>query len=440
MTKSKITEYDYSEEKRRVIFLIDSKSFYASVESVELGMNPLQSLLVVMSEQENTNGGLVLAASPLAKKRLGISNVTRQRDVPNVPGLIKVPPRMNLYIAENLRINNIYRQYTADNMLLPYSIDESILDMTDTWAFFGNTPEKVALKIQKQVRSETGIYLTVGIGDSPVLAKLALDIEAKHAKNLTGIWHYEDVPDKLWPITKLHDVWSIGSKTANKLEKMGIHSMYDLAHQDPYSFRDKMGLMGEQLYALSWGVDRSNLADVITTQSKSYSNSQVLPRDYYKKEEIEIVVREMTDQVATRIRAHNKNVCLVSLFIGYSFDESKKQGAHGVKKQQRIEPTNNTKILMTVMVKLFEKHWHGEVIRHIGIDFGDIIADFGLQMDLFQQPERVVQDKKIDQVVDDLRQRFGTMSIMRAMSKEKGGTAINRAGLVGGHNGGNTYD
>jgi DNA polymerase V len=312
--------------------------------------------------------------------------------------------------------------------------------MTYSWRLFGKTPEEVAFKIQKQVRAETGIYLTVGIGDSPVLAKLALDIEAKHAKNLTGIWHYEDVPRKLWPITKLTDVWSIGSRTARKLNLMGIHSMYDLSHQDPYLFRSKLGLMGEQLLALSWGIDRSDLTETIRPKNKSYSNSQVLPRDYSQQAEIEIVIREMADQVATRIRAHQKQTCLVSLFIGYSFSESEKQESHGFRKQCRISPTNDTNALMAVMINLFRKHWRGEIIRHIGIDYGGLVDDTGVQLNLFEQPEHILKTNKIDQVVDEIRQRFGTTALMRAMSKEVGGTAINRASLVGGHNGGNSYD
>lgn len=439
VNKQKI-EYNYTQEERRVIFMIDSKSFYASVECVERGYNPLKALLVVMSEQENTNGGLVLAASPMAKKKLGISNVTRQRDIPVCNELVIAIPRMNLYIQENLRINNIYRQYTDDAHLLPYSVDESILDMTHSWRLFGKTPEEVAFKIQKQVRAETGIYLTVGIGDSPVLAKLALDIEAKHAKNLTGIWHYEDVSRKLWPITKLTDVWSIGARTARKLNLMDIHSMYDLSHQDPYLFRSKLGLMGEQLLALSWGIDRSDLTETIRPKNKSYSNSQVLPRDYSQRAEIEIVIREMADQVATRIRAHQKQACLVSLFIGYSFSESEKQESHGFRKQCRISPTNDTNTLMAVMINLFRKYWRGEIIRHIGIDYGGLVDDTGVQLNLFEQPEHILKTNKIDQVVDEIRQRFGTTALMRAMSKEVGGTAINRASLVGGHNGGNSYD
>lgn len=435
-----ISEYNYLSEKRRVFMLIDSKSFYASVESVKRGLNPLKSILVVMSEQANTNGGLVLAASPTAKKQLGITNVMRQRDLPQDQRLVITHPRMNLYIQENLKINQIYREYTTEDKVLPYSIDESILDLTETWGFFGPTPEQVARQIQERVRKETGIYLTIGIGDSPVLAKIALDIEAKHDKQLMGVWHYDDVPNKLWPITKLNDIWSIGNRTAVKLDKMGIHSVYDIAHQDPYFFRAKLGIIGEQLYALSWGVDRTELTDVIVPKSKSYSNSQVLPRDYHKRDEIEVVIREMADQVASRIRSHKKQTSLVSLFIGYSFAEAEKQGSHGFRKQLRIQPTNDTRNLMRIMIDIFEKYWQGEVIRNIGIDYGGLIDDVGVQLDLFNQPEKQINSNKIDKVVDELRKRFGTTAIMRAMSKTEGGTAINRATLVGGHNGGNSYD
>lgn len=433
-------EYAYQYESKRVFFVIDSKSFYASVESVKRGLNPLKSILVVMSEAANTNGGLVLAASPSAKKKLGITNVMRQRDLPKDMRLVITHPRMNLYIQENLRINQIYRDFTTEDKLLPYSIDESILDMTDTWAFFDKTPQLVARQIQERVRKETGIYLTIGIGDSPVLAKIALDIEAKHSPSLIGNWHYEDVPQKLWSITKLDDVWSIGARTAKKLNAMNIYKIGDIAHQDPYKFRDKMGLVGEQLYALSWGIDRTDLTDELKPKSKSYSNSQVLPRDYKKRGEIEVVIREMADQVATRIRAHQKQTTLVSLFIGYSFEESQIQGNHGFRKHCRINPTNDSRTLMATMIDLFNKHWDGEVIRNIGIDYGGLIDDVGVQLDLFKQPERQIKNNKINQVIDEIRKKYGTTSIMRAMSYSDGGTAINRANLVGGHNGGNSYE
>lgn len=376
----------------------------------------------------------------MAKKYLGISNVTRKRDVPNIKGLVKAQPRMNLYIKENLRVNRIFSKYTEERSILPYSIDESILNLTYTWHLFGKTPEEVALKIQKEVRETIGIYLTVDIGDSPVLAKLALDIEAKHSKNLTGIWHYEDVPEKLWPITKLNDVWSIGSRTAKKLNLIGINSMYDLAHQDPYEFRSKMGIIGEQLYGLSWGVDRSDITKRIKPKSKSYSNSQVLPRDYKTKEEICVVLKELADQVASRIRSHKKQVTLINLFVGYSYEECARQKSNGIKKQIRVSPTNDSKQLMDIVVKTFSNYWTGQIIRNVSLSYGGIVDDSGVQLNLFDSPEKSIKHRQSDRLIDEIRERFGTTALMRATSQEKGGTALARASLVSGHNGGNTYD
>ncbi len=240
--------YDYSHEPHRVIFLIDNKSFYASVESIERGLDPLKTVLVVMSEQENTNGGLILATSPMAKKMYGLkSNVSRQRDLPNEPHLIVVPPRMNLYIKKNLAINDIFRQFVADEDLWPYSIDESILDLTHTWRLFGKTPRAVAKLIQATVHQQLGLRTTVGMGENPVQAKIALDVYAKHNSDLLGEITYATVPETIWRIKNMTDVWSIGHRTAAHLARMGITSMYELAHANPYALKQELGILGTQL-------------------------------------------------------------------------------------------------------------------------------------------------------------------------------------------------
>ncbi|MBS9334705.1 Y-family DNA polymerase [Fructobacillus sp. M1-13] len=436
----------YEEEARRVIFLIDSKSFYASVECVERGLNPLKAMLVVMSHQENLKGGLVLASSPMAKKKLGISNVTRQYAVPDHPGLVKAEPRMNLYIQKNLEINAIYKRYVDDAHLLPYSIDESILDVTDFWQLFADSPEALAKQIQQDVRNEMGIYLSIGIGDSPVLAKLALDLEAKKAKHLLATWHYENVADKLWPVTDFSSVWSIGRKTAKKLNAWGINTVGDLAHYNPYVLKKKLGLMGEQLFALSWGIDRSDLAESIQIKNKSYGNSQVLPYNYQDRESIRVVILEMADQVASRLRAHGVQAGLVSLYLGYgqekiAFDERHDRQT-GLHQTVRIEPTNQTKVMMRVLEGVFTRYWNGQAVRHIGVTMADLGPDKVQALSLFDEPkedQRKPQDP-VDQVVDQLRKRFGAAAIVRSLSLERGGRAIERAGLVGGHNGGNAYD
>lgn len=432
--------YDYAKESRRVVFMIDSKSFYASCESVELGLNPLRSILVVMSTAENTNGGLVLAASPMAKKLFGISNVMRTRDVPKDNRIIVVPPRMNLYIKYNLAIHEIFKSFAAEEDIQPYSIDESLIDMTDSWKLFGDSPREVARKIQLKVKEELGIYLTVGIGDNPLLAKFALDMEAKRTHSLIGEWHYEDVQDKLWPVTQLDDFWSIGHKTAEKLNKLGINSMYDLAHYNPFLLKQKFGVIGGQLYAFSWGIDRALIRDKYVPKAKSYGNSQVLPRDYTKQEEIEIVLREIAEQMATRIRSHHKAATVISLGIGYSFRAKEETRKRGFGHSMKINATNDNGLLAAYAITLFRDKWQGEAVRNISISCAGLVDDNVVQLNLFDTKYKTLKNRNLDRTVDDIRKKYGFTSLIKLSSKSVGATAVQRAGLVGGHAGGNSYE
>lgn len=432
--------YDYQHEPRKIIFMIDSKSFYASVESVERGLNPLKSVLVVMSTVDNTGDGLVLASSPMAKKLYGITNVTRGSELPkNDKRLLKVPPRMNLYIKKNLEIKKIFESYVANEDLLPYSIDESLLDITKSWKLFGSTPYEVARRIQLEVKEKMGIYLTIGIGDNPLLAKLALDIEAKHNHSLIGEWHYEDVPDKLWPVEQLSSVWSIGKKTAQKLKKLGINTIYDLAYTNPYFIKEELGVMGSQLFALSWGVDRSIISEKYVPKSKSFGNSQVLPKNYSNKEEIETVLKELAEQVGARLRSNSVACTVVSIGIGFAY-KLRQQGSKGFGHSMKIDATNSNQELRKYIVKLFEDKWHGEPIRHISFSCGNLVDDNIEQLDLFDTENVKHKNKEIDKTVDEIRKKYGFKSIVKLDSKSKGATAINRTGLIGGHAGGNAYE
>ncbi len=207
----------------------------SSCEAVQRGLNPLKVPLVVMSEAENTNGGLILATSPEAKKLFHLqANVSRQRDLPQDPRLMIVPPRMNLYIERNLKINKTFSEFTSEAEIKPFSIDESILQMSNYWHLFGSSPREVARKIQLEIRKRLGLYTTVGIGDNPVQTKIALDIYTKHNDDFIGEIHYETVPQTIWTIPEITDVWGIGTRTAKRLQRLPIHNMYELAHVNPY--------------------------------------------------------------------------------------------------------------------------------------------------------------------------------------------------------------
>lgn len=425
--------FDYSKEPSRDIICIDCKSFYGSVECVERGLNPLKAKLVVMSypsDDPNLRGsGLILAATPAAKVAYRISNVSRARDLPfpYPEDLIIASPRMALYMRKNMEINNIYKEYADEQNHAVYSIDESFLDVTDSLRMFGaKNANELARMIQIDVYKRTGIYTTVGIGDNPLLAKFALDLESKKNPNMRAEWRYEDVREKLWTIDTLTDVWGIGRKTAVKLYHMGIFNMRDLAHANFYELKEKFGVLGTQLFASSWGIDRSFLGQKYSPKSKLIGNSQVLNRDYTRRNEIEIVIKEMADQVATRLRRSGAKAEVVALWIGYSMGYIDRSGNRGFSQQMKVPATNSSKQIASYLLQIFNRHYKYQDIRHVGVNCSKLVFSNALQLDLFADPDEQVRDLKVDYVVDTIRKKYGFKSIVHANSLLEGGRAIAR--------------
>lgn len=204
-----------------------------------------------------------------------------------------VPPQMALYIEENLRMQKILSGYTSLEEIHSYSIDESFMDVTESINLFYPDiknkyvqMDRLAQKLQREVLERTGLYITVGMGDNPLLAKIAMDNYAKHNKNMRALIRYEDVPEKIWTIPKMTDFWGIGKGTERTLNKLGIYSIKDLAHAN--------------------GIDETNVRDRHIKKSESYSNSQILPRDYERREEIVLVIKEMAERLAIRLRKGKK--------------------------------------------------------------------------------------------------------------------------------------
>ena len=441
-----MANFDYSCEPVRDILFIDVKSFYASVECKMRGLDPLDTMLVVMSKADNTGNGLILASSPLAKKVLGISNVTRANNLPNHPDLIIAPPRMNLYVKENMKINNIFRNYVADEDLLIYSIDESILDVTQSLNLFVPSKSKtrsekrweLARIIQRDIYRQTGLYVTVGIGDNPLLAKLALDNESKHNKSLKAEWKYKDVETKVWGIPDITDFWGINTRTQKRLYRIGVDTVYDLANLSPsqklslFNGKSGLGVIGKQIYHHANGIDRTILSEEMPkTKSKSYGNSQVLPRTYYLQDEIELVVKEMAEQVAARIRRHHCLTQCVALFIGGAYD-----GERGFHHQMKVYATDNTKKLTESCLYIFRKYYNGFPVRHVGVTYSNLLFTEVRQLDLFTDPEEEIKQQNIDRIIDKIREKYGFTALIHASSKLEGGRSVARSNLVGGHAGG----
>ncbi len=443
MLKNQNPKFDYTREPSRDILCIDCKSFYASVECVALNLDPLTAKLVVMSypsdHTEERGSGLILASSPAAKKAYGITNISRARDLPfpYPSDLHIVPPRMAYYMKKNQQINAIYQTYVDESNHHVYSVDESFLDVTNSLDLFqAKNAQELATVICKDVFQQTGIYTTVGIGDNPLLAKLALDNGAKNEASRIAEWRYEEVANKVWQISPLTNFWGIGHRTAKRLNQMGITSVYDLAHADYYRLKEKMGVIGTQLFAHAWGIDRSFLGEKYVPKSKSIGNSQILNRDYTRREEIKIVIKEMADQVGTRLRREHIKAQVVSLWVGFSLGYTDSQGKTGFHQQLKVEATNSSQKLATILLTLFNNQYRQQDIRSIGVNCSHLIYTDSLQLNLFDDPEEQVNAAKIDFVVDKIRQKYGFKSIVHAHSLLEGGRAIARSSLVGGHAGG----
>ena len=320
----------------------------------------------------------MLAASPLVKKEYGVKTGTRIYEIPQKANIDIVEPRMSVYLQKNMEILRIFKRYVAKEDLLVYSIDESFLDVTKSHKLFGSTHD-IARKIQRDVWRELGLVLTVGIGDNPLLAKLALDHQAKHdeQRGFIGEWRYEDVPYKLWKIEALIDFWGIGQKTEANLNRIGIRNMYDLAQYDIGKLKEKFGVIGQQLYFHAHGIDRTVLSDTYTPESTSFSRNQILNRDYSVKHDIETVIRDMTDENVARLRKHRLMTGVVKLTIGYSRDTVLGGFSHQIK----IEATDSSKKLKAHMLFIFHKHYKDNMpVRVINVTFGKLQIKQSLQL------------------------------------------------------------
>lgn len=421
--------FDYNFEPRGDYLCIDCKSFYASVECVSRGLNPLTTMLVVLSGADRP-GGLVLAASPTAKRVLGITNVTRKYELPDPPDLICVPPRMKVYIETNIKIVNIIRRYVSDEDIHVYSIDELFIRYDKVKNLYGNCDVKLFAKaLMRKILQETGIYTTTGIGDNMLLAKLALDNEAKHNPDMIADWRYEDVPTKVWGIQNITDFWGIGERTARNLYRRGIDTVKELTNANPYLLKSSMGAIGAQLHAHANGIDRSRIDQKYRPLEKSVSNSQVLLRDYRKIEEIEIIIREMSDLVASRLRKIHAQTQCISLSIGYSHTEA----ATGFSRQLKIPATASAKQIATYALQIFRQKYEHAYVRTVGVSCSKLVYQTGLQLDLFSDPEELIQQEKLDYLCDEIRNRYGFQTLVHASYLMPGATAISRSSKVGGH-------
>lgn len=295
---------------------------------------------------------------------------------------------------------------------------------------FGSTQE-IAEKIQADILRELRLFVTVGIGDNLLLSKLALDNAAKHQEDGIATWRYENVPDTIWKIKSLEDMWGIGHRTAENLKRLGIFSVYALSQAPPPLLKSRLGVIGEQLYYHSHGIDYSKINEKYVPVSKSYGKSQILERDYHDPWEVVIVIQEMAEEIAMRLRKQHVNTSVVHIGIRYSKFSVKS----GFRHQMKIDATSSNKELVGHFLTLFWKFYENEAVRQVELSCGVITRKAGLQLNLFENPERNINQEQLDTTIDKIRQRYGFRSMMHASSLLTGATGLKRSGMVGGHKG-----
>ena len=357
-------------ESKSIIICIDLKSFYASVECVERGLDPFKTNLVV-ADPTRSKSTICLAITP-AMKALGIRNRCRIHEIPENIEYITAMPRMQLYIDYSAKIYGIYLRYVSKEDIHVYSVDECFIDVTNYLSLYHLSAREMAVELMKAVMDETGITATAGVGTNLYLAKIAMDIVAKHVDDHIGILDEFSYREQLWEHTPLSDFWRIGSRTERKLAGYGIHTMGDIAMASLTSedwLYKMFGIDAELLIDHAWGYETCRMRDIKNYHSEehSLSNGQVLMRNY-TFEEAGVIVREMTDNLVLDLFEKGMVTNSVTLWIAYDH-RYEHEASKGTVKLSK--PTNSSSEIIEAVVELYQKI----ADRHTGIRRLDVCAN-----------------------------------------------------------------
>mgnify|MGYP003311324806 CR=1 FL=1 len=265
----------------RTILHCDMNNFYASVECVERGLDPFEVDLVV-ADPERCNTTICLAISPKMKSR-GIRNRCRLFEIPDGIEYITAMPQMKKYMEFSSKIYSIYLRYIAKEDIYPYSIDEMFLDVTTYLSLYKTTPEKLAKALMNKIRSELGLPSACGIGTNLFLAKVALDITAKHTKDNIGYLDEEKFRKELWDHHPLTDFWQIAGGISRRLNNMGIYTMKDIVMADSERLYKEFGVNAEILIDHANGIEPVTIKDIKNYKTQSKSISIMKGPFYYEK-------------------------------------------------------------------------------------------------------------------------------------------------------------
>lgn len=465
---------------------IDLKSFYASVECVERGLNPLMTNLVV-ADESRTDKTICLAVSP-SLKTYGIGGRARlfevKQRVPHGVEFIIAPPRMALYKEISEKIYGIYLKYVAPEDIHIYSIDEVFMDVTAYLKSYKMTSHELAMTIIRDVLRQTGITATAGIGTNLYLCKVAMDILAKKMpadKDGVRIAELDEMSYRreLWDHRPLTDFWRVGRGTARQLAIYGIDTMGKIAAtsiDNEELFYRLFGVNAELLIDHAWGWEPVTMPYIkaYRPETNSFSSGQVLHSPYTFKK-ARVVIREMADAMALKLVAKHLVTDQIVLTIGYDRENlttpavSAKYKGEIVKDHYgRLVPkhgngttnlgrhTSSSQIIMDTVTDLFDKIAGRDLtVRRLNLTVNHVINENeaekqmqerleAVQLDLFtdyevvaeekkHEAERLEKERRLQEARLNIKLRYGKNAILKGLNFDEGATAIDRNQQIGGH-------
>lgn len=454
---------------KKAYIAIDLKSFYASVECVERGLNPLTAKLVV-ADESRTDKTICLAVSP-ALKALGIPGRARLYEVKQkARDFIIARPRMAFYISYSTRIYNIYLRYIAEEDIHVYSIDEVFIDATPYLKTYQMTAKELTTKIIKEVLKETGITATAGIGTNLYLAKVAMDIVAKHVEPDADGMRIAELDEMsyrktLWEHRPLTDFWRVGKGYARRLEAVGLRTMGDIAlcseRDEDYLYK-QFGINAELLIDHAWGYEPCEIKDIkaYRPSGHSFSSGQVLKEPYSFKK-AKVVATEMAEEIGLNLLRHHLLVDQVILTVGYdkvnmdNYDGETAKDFYGRTIPKHARGTYNlkgytssTQAIKEAVVSLFDRCVDPKLlIRRINIDVNHVEWEEDLkkrgkgfrQLELFDDEKKKRgnenKERRTNEAILNIKKRYGKNAILKGINFEEGATGRERNMQIGGHRG-----
>ncbi|OGO78056.1 MAG: DNA polymerase IV [Clostridiales bacterium GWB2_37_7] len=389
---------------KKVIFLVDMNAFYISCE---MARNPeLKGRPAAVAGDPKNRSGIILAANYEARG-YGVKTTMVLHEAKKLcPDIIFVPPDHVYYQNMSNKVMELLRRYTP--LIQVNSIDEAWLDMTGCEALFGE-PITIANKIMSEIQNELDLWCSIGISENKFLAKMASEI--KKPLGITEIW-VKDIAEKLWPLD-IREMVGIGKQTEQKLHRLGIYKIRDLASLDKEFLAKHFGKSGIELHQHANGIDQSTVSANAAVDNKSISRSTTLSVDTIDMKYIEKVLLDLAEEVGTEARQYNYKGKTVSIVIKYSDFQT-------ITRQRAVVPTYLTKEIYQTGLDLITEHWDGtRMIRLLGIGITNFQYTESEQLSFFNElglNGKNEKEEKLERAIDSIREKYGNDKIKRAKS------------------------